>query len=71
MADAVKYPECPHCGGQHWGQRFDDCPYVDLLTDPNATEEQKMNAAGILAGNTQLKRHSWQEPPGDGPEGDH
>jgi hypothetical protein len=29
----VRYPKCPHCGGQHWGQRFDDCPYVALLSD--------------------------------------
>jgi hypothetical protein len=45
---AVVYPKCPHCGGEHWGQRFDDCPYVALLADPAATSEQKANAADWL-----------------------
>ena len=42
-------PTCPHCGGWHWGQRFDDCPYVRLLADPSATDEQRANAREILA----------------------
>lgn len=20
--------KCPHCGGEHFGQRFDDCPFI-------------------------------------------
>jgi hypothetical protein len=44
----VGQPTCPHCGGTHWGQRFDDCPYVRLVADPNATEEQRTNAAEWL-----------------------
>lgn len=44
-----KLQSCPHCGGQHWGQRHDDCPYVSLLADVTATEEQVQNARGILA----------------------
>lgn len=39
---------CPHCGGLHFGQRFDDCPYVLLSTDTTATPEQRKNAAGWL-----------------------
>lgn len=35
---------CPHCGGLHLGQRFDDCPYIKILKDPAATEEQRTNA---------------------------
>ncbi len=35
---------CPHCGGLHFGQRFDDCVYVKLLDDPNATVEERANA---------------------------
>jgi hypothetical protein len=23
--------DCPHCGGLHFGQRFDDCPYLNSL----------------------------------------
>jgi hypothetical protein len=42
---------CPHCGGEHFGQRFDNCPYVRLLTDPEATDEQRKNAAATLAAN--------------------
>ena len=42
---------CPHCGGIHYGQRFDDCPYVRILADPNASEEQKNNAAEWLQAN--------------------
>jgi hypothetical protein len=45
----VRYPKCPHCGGQHWGQRFDDCPYVALLSDLTATKEQRANAADHIA----------------------
>lgn len=44
---AIKYepqPNCPHCGGLHLGQRFDNCPYVKLITDEQASEEQKQNA---------------------------
>lgn len=44
----VEDPKCPHCGGEHWGQRFDDCPYVQILADPNASEEQRLNAAEWL-----------------------
>jgi hypothetical protein len=44
----IGQPTCPHCGGQHWGQRFDDCPYVRLVSDKSATEEQKHNAAEWL-----------------------
>lgn len=44
------HPKCPHCGGEHWGQRFDDCPYVRLLSDPSASEEQRLNAASWLTG---------------------
>ncbi len=39
---------CPHCGGLHLGQRFDDCPYVKLVSDPTASQEQKRNAAEWL-----------------------
>jgi hypothetical protein len=39
---------CPHCGGQHWGQRFDNCPYVELVDNPSATDEQKANARDWL-----------------------
>jgi hypothetical protein len=39
---------CPHCGGLHYGQRFDDCPYLKLVNDPNATEEQRANAKSFL-----------------------
>ena len=42
-------PRCPHCGGLHIGQRFDDCPYVKLADDPKASIEARANAAGILA----------------------
>jgi len=42
-------PTCPHCGGLHFGQRFDDCPYVKLANDPEASIEARANAAGILA----------------------
>lgn len=35
---------CPHCGGLHYGRRFDDCLYVELANDQNATEEQRTNA---------------------------
>lgn len=23
-------PSCPHCGGLHYGTRYDDCPYLKL-----------------------------------------
>jgi hypothetical protein len=36
--------KCPHCGGEHWGQAFDDCPYIVLRYDQSATEEQRRNA---------------------------
>ena len=36
---------CPHCSGLHYGQGFDACPYVALVTDPAATEDQRKNAA--------------------------
>ena len=48
MSDPVRYPLCPHCGGQHWGQKFDDCPYVSLLQDSNATDGQRQNARDML-----------------------
>ncbi len=41
-------PRCPHCGGLHLGQRFDDCVYVRLASDQAATEEQRTNAAEWL-----------------------
>jgi hypothetical protein len=41
-------PPCPHCGGTHLGQRFDDCPYVKLVVDESATEEQRQNAGEWL-----------------------
>ena len=41
-------PTCPHCGGLHFGQRFDNCPYVKLAVDPTATEEQRTNASEWL-----------------------
>lgn len=41
-------PKCPRCGGLHLGQRFDNCPYVKLAVDPNATEEQRTNAQSWL-----------------------
>jgi hypothetical protein len=39
---------CPHCGGLHFGQRFDDCPYAKLARDPHATQEQRRNSQGWL-----------------------
>ena len=39
---------CPHCGGLHFGQRFDDCTFVRLLADPSATDEQRINAQEAL-----------------------
>ncbi len=48
LSDAVTHPKCPHCGGLHMGQRFDDCPYVKLAVDETATEEQQKNAAEWL-----------------------
>jgi hypothetical protein len=50
-------PKCPHCGGQHWGQRFDDCPYIELAVDPAATQEQRDNSAEGL--------RLWQEERGN------
>jgi hypothetical protein len=47
MSEAVRYQKCPHCGGEHWGQRFDDCPYVKILND-NSTTEQRDNSEGWL-----------------------
>lgn len=44
----VGQPRCPHCGGVHWGQRFDDCPYLKLSTDETASEEQRRNATEWL-----------------------
>jgi hypothetical protein len=44
-------PECPHCGGLHYGQRFDDCTYVNILKDPKSTTEQRKNAAAWLENN--------------------
>jgi hypothetical protein len=41
-------PKCPHCGGLHYGVRYDDCPYLKLATDKTATEEQRQNAANWL-----------------------
>lgn len=32
---AVVDERCPHCGGIHYGQKFDDCPYTPLLTRHN------------------------------------
>jgi hypothetical protein len=46
-------PKCPHCGGEHWGQRFDDCVYVKLAHDQTASQEQRDNAAEWL--------RLWQE----------
>ena len=51
--------KCPHCGGEHWGQRFDDCTYVNIKADPNATEEERRNAAGTLAAH---KREALRPP---------
>jgi len=48
MSEAVINPKCPHCGGIHLGQRFDDCPYVKLVSDETATLEQRHNAAEWL-----------------------
>lgn len=39
---------CPYCGGLHYGQRFDDCPYIKLAVDEKATEEQRRNAIAWL-----------------------
>lgn len=39
---------CPHCGGLHFGQRFDDCVYVKMLDDPTATLEEKLTARAWL-----------------------
>lgn len=44
----IGQPKCPHCGGEHWGQRFHDCPFVKLVADQSATEEQRQNAASFL-----------------------
>ncbi len=46
--EPFQYPKCPHCGGEHWGQRFDACPFVAIATDANATESQRTNAAATL-----------------------
>jgi len=39
---------CPHCGGIHFGQRFDDCVYVQILHDPTSDAEQIANAKSHL-----------------------
>lgn len=44
---------CPHCGGLHYGQRFDDCSFLKVLNDPSSTPEMKENAQGILDANHQ------------------
>lgn len=44
----MSQPKCPHCGGEHWGQRFDDCPYIKLAVDMEASQEQRDNAAEWL-----------------------
>ena len=54
--EPIQYQECPHCGGKHWGQRFDNCTYVNILNDPSATGEQRRNARDIL------DRHRAQLP---------
>lgn len=46
--EPYQYPRCPHCGGEHWGQRFDECPFIKILADPNATEEERQNATATL-----------------------
>lgn len=38
-------PACPHCGGVHYGTRFDNCPYPELAGKGNT------NAQSILAAN--------------------
>lgn len=58
LSDAVTNPKCPHCGGEHWGQRFDDCPYIKLAVDETATDEQRANAAEWL----RLKREEDSKP---------
>lgn len=45
----MEQQRCPHCAGLHYGQRFDDCPYVKLANDPSATKEQRENANAALA----------------------
>ncbi len=40
---------CPHCGGLHYGQRFDDCCFVRLVNDETADEDRRANARSILA----------------------
>ena len=44
MGEPIEYPRCPHCGSRHYGQKFDDCPYVKLADDETATPEQRRNA---------------------------
>lgn len=50
-------PPCPHCGGEHWGQKFNDCTFVNILADPNSTDEQRQNATAAL----EAHRASLQE----------
>jgi len=50
-AAAQPQPPCPHCGGLHFGQRFDDCTFVRILADERSTPEQKRNAGQILRSN--------------------
>jgi hypothetical protein len=59
----VTQPTCPHCGGLHFGQRYDNCPYVRILADPNSTEEQRKNAADWLNSHN---RPSRGQPPQNG-----
>jgi len=40
--------KCQHCGGEHWGQRFDNCPFVSILAASDSTEEQRTNATEAL-----------------------
>lgn len=60
-SEPAQYPKCSHCGGEHWGQRFDDCPYVNILKDSDSTEEQRRHATEAL------EAHKTQPPvaPGD------
>lgn len=55
-SEPYQYPKCPHCGGEHWGQRFDNCPFVNILADSQSTDEQRQNATETL------ERHRAEPP---------
>lgn len=39
-------PDCPHCGGIHYGQRYDNCPYLKLAAQGNENARSILEANG-------------------------